>query len=738
MESPSCSLTNVSQPLLSKSNIDTGSLQFENEKMPSAVRKPSDVVSVKPLSHISHLNGLRALAFIGVLIFHFRRGCQGGFLGVDVFFVLSGYLMTRSITLQIAHGHFSYVSFLSRRFWRLYPALLCTILATLLASYAFLSPYLVSQIARSAEASAASWSNALFMRDDSYFGTSSALKPLLHTWSLSLEWQFYSFWPILLLLLARSSAYVRPIWPLSLLCIFSFAYGVSIAPEMPQAAFFMLPGRVFEFGFGALLHISPPVTDVRIGNVMSLSGTLMIIVSFTQLNSNHGAPAVIALPALFGAMLVIASPSRADANLVYNSALLDYVGKISYSAYLVHWPAFVFYHNIYEHVPAPWFVEAAVFVAIFIMSAAMFHCVEDEFRKGNKHWHKPIGVSLMLFVVVVSWNAKITDGWEMRLPAISRTGKKTHIMQDARDIYRPHEKIFWPSGSKNFKKSEPDYGMIPSDSGRSIENRDKFDALIVGDSFAGPLAGVFSELARDLKNNYLLLSHAACLPVFDDISLNPNITDYINAGHNERAELCKTTLRPNMLKLIRAANTDVVVLAGNWVGGHHIWEPGFQTTGESSMKSAQSKRSRFEDSISKLRNWNKKVVVIGSTPCAHFHVRECLAAAGPLSGLKHCPTITRIAKPFLGTESEQRRQKRRVEVRDQLNRLIKSSPVLSTGVRDGWVSYVDPFNTYCKHTTGECVLVRDGKSIYSDTEHLTANGTIFMKGAIRSALKAVA
>lgn len=729
MASPRSSVSNLSDPLLSKSKTGVCSLNIEREeKAPFSKGDGIDAASATPLTHISHLNGLRALAFIGVLVFHFRLGWQGGFLGVDVFFVLSGYLMTRSINPQIARGDFSYVSFLRRRFWRLYPALLCTILATLSAAFAFLSPYLVSQIALSAEASTLSWSNVLFMGEDGYFGTSSALKPLLHTWSLSLEWQFYLFWPAFLLALHHSVAYVDAMWPLALLCFLSFTYGITIASTMPQAAFFILPGRAFEFGLGALLLISPPVSSERIGNMMSVSGTVLILVSFIYLDSSYGSPAVIALPVLCGAMLVISTPSEAEANTIYNFAPLEYLGRISYSAYLVHWPVFVFYHNIYEHDVAPWFVEVVVIAVMLAVSAAMYHFVEDEFRRANKRWHKPIGFSLIVLVLAVSWHAQVTNGWEMRAPASARTDKR-HIMQDARDIYKPRSKVFWPTGSL----SEPDYGIIPSNSGKSVEDGDKFDALIVGDSFAEPLAGVMASLASELNKDYILLSHAACLPAFDETSLNPQIEDYFNPGQNERADLCKKVLRPNMLKLIRTANTEVVVLAGNWVGGHHIWEADSNTVRESSTKTSHSKRSRFENSILKLRNMYKKVVLVGATPCAHFHVRECLAAAGPLSGLKTCPNITRVAAPFMGTESEQKRQKSRVEARNHLKKMMKA-PLFTEGLREGWLSYVDPFNTFCKHRKGECVVSIDGVSLYSDTEHLTANATIHMKGAIRQAL----
>lgn len=318
-------------------------------------------------------------------------------------------------------------------------------------------------------------------------------------------------------------------------------------------------------------------------------------------------------------------------------------------------------------------------------------------------------------------------------PLISLLAWSTFHVQDARDIYRPRLRVFWPEGGKK----EPGYGVIPSNSGKTIQKHDRFDALIVGDSFAEPLAGVMAALAKDLKTDYILLSHAGCLPLFDDSSLNPRIKDYLNPAENKRADLCKRVLRPNMMKRIRSANTDVVIIAGNWSGNHHMWRVDTYINRENITKTAHAERSRFEDSILKLRNMKKKIVIIGPTPCPHFHVRQCLAAAGPLHGLKHCPTTTRWAEPYLGTLREQKRQKHRVAARADLKKMMKGS-LFAKGLKEGWLSYVDPFNTFCERRTGECLVSIDGVALYSDTVHMTSNATLHMKGTIRKALAAIA
>jgi peptidoglycan/LPS O-acetylase OafA/YrhL len=712
------------------------------ETLPAGEYSEDEVEQVKPPkppAQIAHLNGLRALALIGVILFHFRHGCQGGFLGVDVFFVLSGYLMTRSIASQIACGSFSYLTFLWRRFWRLYPALLCTTAATLALTYAFFATDLVLQVAQSAEAATFAVSNLLFMSEEGYFGTSSMLKPLLHTWSLSVEWQFYLLWPLMMSYASRFSRVLRPFWPLAIFCAGSFGYGLIIASSMPQAAFFMLPGRAFEFGLGALVLTSAPlVTSHKMGNAMSISGTAMIVLSFTHLNSAHGAPALIALPSLIGALLIISSPSTVAANRIYTNVAFEYLGKISYSAYLIHWPVFVFLHNIYEHAPAPWEVEATVVSFMMVLSALMYHFVEDEMRTGNKRWHRALGLVLIVFVLLSARHAAATNGWDMRFAREAknlRTRAHSHTvyLREVKNLYKPSLKIL-PGTDRKIE-----YGILPNSTTKSVEGQDSFDALVVGDSFAAPFAGAFDAIAKEQNKTFVLTSHYSCAPFFDKVSMDPTVKDYANPSNNPRAKLCKESLRKDMFDLIKATKANVVVLTGNWLATSQMWRAGYESVNmyPTSKRKKKLRQSQLEESIWRLHKLNRKLVVVGMIPGAHFNVRACMTATGPLAGFKKCPETSRFKEPLQGTDYLQRQMRNRVSIRNVFNALMSNSNMLVKAQKEKWLVYVDPYDVLCNDVKGDCIVARGGEPYYSDEYHLTGNGTVLLKETISSAISSL-
>lgn len=655
----------------------------------------------------------------------------------DVFFALSGYLMTRSLAAQVSRGSFSYAQFLTRRFWRLYPALLCTTVGTLAMTYAVLSSELSTQITRSAIASTFAVSNLLFMSEEGYFGTSSALKPLLHTWSLSVEWQFYLVWPIMVAYASRFSTVARPLWPLTLLCVASFAYGVRTAPSMPQAAFFMLPGRAFEFGLGALaLTSSPAAVSTRTGNVMSAAGTLLILLSFTCMNSTHGAPALIALPALLGACLVMVSPSHVLANRLYTLPAFDYLGKISYSAYLVHWPVFVFFHNVYEHSPAPWEVEAVVVAAMLVVSALLYHYVEDEFRTGEKRWHKLAGTGLVALVLAISYHSHTTSGWEARaggrLPGDrSRAFSHTVYLQEAKDLYSPSERPI-PGTERSLE-----YGVVPNATAKSVAAGDTFDGIVVGDSFAAPFAGAFDEIAKRRGEAFVISSHYSCAPFFDAVSMDESVKDYANPSTNPRGKLCKQVIRKDVLGLIKAVDAKIVVLTGNWLATSQMWKAGYESINTNPRRKMSLKPSQLEQTVAKLHSLGRKVLVIGVVPGAHYNVRACMTATGPLAYTKKCPERSRFREPFQGTDYLRRQMQNRVKLRTTFNVLMRTSDLLRQGLSGKWLAYVDPYETMCDDARGDCIVARNGQPFYSDEYHLTANGTTLLTDAVAAAINSL-
>lgn len=368
---------------------------------------------------IAHLDGLRGLALIGALLSHFRHGSDGAFLGVDIFFVLSGFLITRSVFNQLSRRRFSLTSFLWRRFWRLCPALLCTILVTILCENAFFSTGLIRELTASLDVSTLAIMDSLLAPKESVVGTYSSIEPLLDAWSLSMELRLYILWPVVLMLSSQFFEKGRMSLPLTVFSSTAMIYGVVAATHGLQTELLILPSRAIAYQLGAILATAPSVTGRKLGNIISIGGSAMILLSFALLSSSRDTPALVAITAHFGSLLVISSPSSDMSNKIYGYGLLNYLGKISYAAYLVHWPMVVAYHSTYEDSSANILVKFTFGISMMVAASLLYHCVEDEFRKGKRLWHKFAGLCLLMSVIVASVHLSITHGREIRSVVVS-------------------------------------------------------------------------------------------------------------------------------------------------------------------------------------------------------------------------------------------------------------------------------------------------------------------------------
>eukprot|EP00171_Calliarthron_tuberculosum_P011919 IDg11919t1 len=318
--------------------------------------------------YLAHVDGLRALAFIFVLLFHFRLGgAHGGYLGVDMFLVLSGFLMTRIIDRDVRAGSFRMHDFMVRRFWRLYPALLVTVAGSLCASLLLFSPKLQRSVGASSLAALLFSSNHYFHATTGYFDIGSELKPLLHTWSLSLEEQFYFVWPLYIGLVHRAWGGSRTILGAALLFIFiaSFVFVVVLKDKASHSLlFFLLPSRIFEFAAGGLLSIfytqlAEFIESAKLQDFVAIIGAgLVCFPVFSPPQSTE--PGISSLPTLIGTMLLILARSSLLAKHAMSAPLVRFIGKLSYPGYLVHWPVWVFAMFIYDPIEAGNFKTTAI------------------------------------------------------------------------------------------------------------------------------------------------------------------------------------------------------------------------------------------------------------------------------------------------------------------------------------------------------------------------------------------
>jgi peptidoglycan/LPS O-acetylase OafA/YrhL len=348
------------------------------------------VRALRSSAYRSDVDGLRAIAVLLVVIFHlhiFRAGGQlvsGGFIGVDVFFVISGYLLTGIIAKEIQASKFSIAGFYERRARRILPALVALLTATTIVSLFFLFPGELLAYAKSLIAATFSYSNFYFWSVSSYFDSPDS-KPLLHTWSLAVEEQFYVVLPILLVLLSKFVPRLRSS-ALLLLCCGSFAWSVWASIHQPTSAFYSPLSRAWELLLGSLLALDAiPAFEARwIRETAAAAGLVMIVFAAVRLTDATAFPGIAALLPCGGAFLILAAGRNGESTVgkVLAWRPLAFIGLISYSVYLWHWPLIVFSKMGLLPIPTHGLYAPAVLLLSLALGALSWRFIEQPFRSG--------------------------------------------------------------------------------------------------------------------------------------------------------------------------------------------------------------------------------------------------------------------------------------------------------------------------------------------------------------------
>lgn len=340
-----------------------------------------------PLRYRAHIDGLRAIAVLGVVLFHFGADwLPGGFIGVDVFFVISGFLIAKSIYADLDAGNFSILGFYERRMRRIAPAFFVVTALTSVCAFLIFFPNQLMTYGRSLIWAVLAFGNVYsYLRTD-YFGPAAEETPLLHYWSLGVEEQFYFLFPALILLCARFFPKARGQVVLGLL-VASLAACEMIRPLNPAAAFYLLPFRAFELLIGAALAL-PGLwfpQGRRAGGVAVAAGFALILAGMLAITAHAPFPGMLALVPCLGTALAIWGGERTDSLPARLLGLrpLVFFGAISYSLYLVHWPILVFARLLLPELPAPAFLLGGVAVST-LLGWLSWRLVEQPVRL-NRH-----------------------------------------------------------------------------------------------------------------------------------------------------------------------------------------------------------------------------------------------------------------------------------------------------------------------------------------------------------------
>jgi peptidoglycan/LPS O-acetylase OafA/YrhL len=707
---PVCSLRHLyysaSLPLQFSCFAGAACVGFANSSTPNRSYRPD-------------IDGLRALAILSVVLYHAGlRWLPGGFTGVDIFFVISGYLIGGHIFSEVRAGAFSYLRFYQRRARRILPAFYALLLFTILAALLLLSPLEACLFGRSALAATLSISNLLFWHSARYFDTKSEFIPLLMTWSLGVEEQFYAIVPLLMVLLARlRRSFILPaicaVCALSLLLAQYQLSGQSQAAL--QAAFYLLPARAWELGIGVALAVTelsrkhrmwPNDLPQLLTQGLSLLGLAMMLAPILLLTANTPFPGAAALPTVLGTALVIAVPASWINRRLLSLPPLVFVGKVSYSWYLWHWPLLAFLHILCANrLPS-----AAPFLAIasaFAAAVLSYFFVEQPFRKSAL----PPGPLLLRYALVsaailaVCAGIWLSNGLPQRYPPLARMELASPPLGD--------DPCMIEGGRDEPNASPACYNA----------SNPKPAVVLWGDSHAAALAPGLRALAIAQGYGFVQLTKAACLPLTGVIRYIPRIP--------AQASLCLSFNR-KVFHLIQAdRNIRIVILTGGWAACfQRTWEDGWlladtsrQPRNSSPIPSLSANQALFVRSLSAqvqtLRAAGKYVVVLEDVP--NFD-------SDPLSRVRtaHIPVRDALAKWMRVPNAANNA----IDPGFAPNNGDTSGDAITSGslhqalpAQDG-AEIVDLKPSFC-HDANRCAY-RDGdRLLYFDSGHLTAYGANF-------------
>jgi peptidoglycan/LPS O-acetylase OafA/YrhL len=469
-------------------------------------------------NYIPGIDGLRAVAIFLVVAYHaFPALAPGGFVGVDVFFVISGFLITRLLVTALEEQKFSLVDFYVRRARRILPAFALVCVACLIAATILQLPNALTSFGQSLMAASVFASNVFFQNTSDYFSAPAHSKPLLHTWSLSVEEQAYIVWPLFLSVLWGR---VAPRWVLAIvvaLIVVSLAYSEAMVRRDDIYAFFIATSRAWELLIGAALALAMRgVRDLpgRLVSPLGILGLAAIGATAATINGETPFPGLTALPVCLGSAAVIAA-SHASSGIVsrvLSLAALQCLGKLSYSLYLWHWPILSFTHYVMERPPTA--MEAAVMVALSLLLAQLTYTyVEQPFRYGRKgDTTSPRLPMLAPYAAVLTMLAAAGGALTLSRGLPSRLDESADLIW--RQLISQHGRKSECDGVDNILRHDSECGF-------GIQNgKADFDFAVIGDSNGDHIVPIAERYAAESNLFGRQATRNSCSPLFGQTRKN--------------------------------------------------------------------------------------------------------------------------------------------------------------------------------------------------------------------------
>ncbi len=656
------------------------------------------------MKYRKEIDGLRALAVLPVILFHAGfTTFSGGFVGVDIFFVISGYLITTIIVDEMDKGSFSLLNFYERRARRILPALFFVILCTLPFAWFWMLPQDLKSFSQSLVAVPLFASNVLFWLTSGYFDTASELKPLLHTWSLAVEEQYYVLFPLFLMLAWK----LGKKWIISLLIIVAIV-SVSAAQygstNHPSFTFYLLPTRAFEILIGALISLyinhkqSIISVSQSVSQSVSLAGLALVLYAIFAFDKNTPSPSLYTLIPTVGAGLILVFANNKNiVGKLLGSKVAVGIGLISYSAYLWHQPLLAFARLRSINEPSHLLLGLLAMLSI-LMGYLSWKYIETPFRNKNTIRRNSVfvcSVTGSIFFIAIGLYGHLTKGIPNRLPASSAS-------------------IFFAVNDKNPRQAECHFGTEkfpkPQDS-CVLGSLDNIQGALLGDSHADAISYEL-EKNLELKNlGFLSLTYSGCPPIQNVYRVDAPIT-------NKCYEYNEQTFR----FLLQNPKIHYVVLSARWTlyleknrynnteGGIEDGEDAFIDVVSNGNRKINDELTRkdlvkksYRTTIENLLQAGKKVIVVYPIPEVGWDV--------PVRQLKKILFNESNVEPITTSYSS-------FQVRNESTiRALDSIPSNVNLIR------IKPEKILCNSFIKDrCITQIDSKILYYDDDHLSNEG----------------
>lgn len=668
--------------------------------------------------HLTHpkyrgdIDGLRAVAVLSVVGFHaFPNFVKGGFIGVDIFFVISGFLISTIIFGSLEQSRFSFVEFYSRRIKRIFPALMLVLISCYVFGWFALFADEYKQLGKHIVGGAGFASNFLLWNESGYFDKSADDKPLLHLWSLGIEEQFYIIWPLLLWLAWRLRLNLLTIT--MVVGVISFALNIGKVSSDAVAAFYSPQTRFWELLTGSVLAYirlhkqnifpkfkqklevwfspidyvqAPEANGNKLRNLQSVLGAALITIGIMVINKGKYFPGWwAALPITGTALIISAGPQAWFNRVVLSNRVLVWFGLVSFPLYLWHWPLLTFARIVEDETPSLEIRITAVLISI-VLAWLTYRLIEKPMRSGRHSKAKTITLLVLMAATgFVGYNCYYRDGLSFR-----------------GSISQSRVSLDWPSENKSTKMCLEKYPELEKHLESiycMISNKNDPTIALIGDSHANHFFYGLSAEYSKINENLVQLGENACPPLID-----------ISSRYAGKDDWCKSIGADILKKVAQQSNIHTVILAANWnlyLAGTRFVQDGPPWEIRSLSNSLIDNNfdvfgMQMKETITLLRNAGKKIIIVKQIPELDFSPSGCIAP-----------------RPF----KSERKQRECKIAKDKVQKYLSEYESYFDNFFRKYedITIWDPKKYFCDEAY--CYLMNDRKLLYRDRVHLTLFGS---------------